>query len=145
LERCVRDFGFKGTMLCGRVGARNLDHPFLGPILESAAALGVPVFLHPRIPDQAVRDTYYSGFAPQVGAMFATAGLGWHYDAGIQFVRLVLAGPFDRLPGLQVILGHWGEVVLFFAERLAAIDRATGLRHPIATMSSRRRSIGSRR
>ena len=60
-------------------------------------------------------------------------GLGWHYDAGIQFIRLVLAGMFDRLPDLQVILGHWGEVVLFYAERLAAMDRVSGLAHPIAS------------
>ncbi len=60
-------------------------------------------------------------------------GLGWHYDAGIQFIRLVLAGTFDRLPGLQVILGHWGEVVLFYSERLAALDRVSGLEQSIAT------------
>jgi predicted TIM-barrel fold metal-dependent hydrolase len=60
-------------------------------------------------------------------------GLGWHYDAGIQFIRLVLGGTFDRFPGLQVILGHWGEVVLFYSERLAVMDRVSGLQHPIAT------------
>lgn len=37
------------------------------------------------------------------------------------------------MPGLQVILGHWGELVLFYAERLAAMDRVSGLKHPIAT------------
>ena len=65
--------------------------------------------------------------------MLATAGLGWHYDAGIQFVRLLLSGMFDRLPNLQVILGHWGELVLFYTERLAAMDRFSRLAHPIAT------------
>ncbi len=132
LERCVRTLGFRGTMLCGRVGERNLDHPSLFPILERAAALGVPVLLHPRTPPAAVRAAYYSGFSPAVDAALAMFGLGWHYDAGIQFVRLVLAGTFDRLPGLQVILGHWGEVVLFYAERLAALDRVSGLAQPIA-------------
>ena len=32
-----------------------------------------------------------------------------------------------------MILGHWGEVVLFYAERLAAMDRVSGLAHPIAS------------
>jgi predicted TIM-barrel fold metal-dependent hydrolase len=36
------------------------------------------------------------------------------------------------MPGLQVILGHWGELVLFYAERLAAMDRVSGLARPIA-------------
>lgn len=133
LERCVRTLGFKGTMLCGRVGDRNLDHPDLWPIFEMASKLGVPILLHPRTPSPAVREAYYSGFTPEVDAAFAMYGLGWHYDAGIQFIRLVLSGIFDRLPGLQVILGHWGEVVLFYADRLVALDRVSGLEHPIAT------------
>jgi predicted TIM-barrel fold metal-dependent hydrolase len=131
LERCVRTLGFKGTMLCGRVGDRNLDHPDLAPVFEAASELGVPILLHPRLPPIAVRSAYYSGFTPEVDAAFAMYGIGWHYDAGIQFVRLVLSGLFDRLPGLQVILGHWGEVVLFYAERLAAMDHVSGLEHPI--------------
>lgn len=133
LERCVKMLGFKGTMLCGRVGAHNLDHPSLTPIFRSAEALGVPILLHPRTPDMAVRSAYYSGFTPELDAAFSSYGLGWHYDAGIQFIRLVLAGTFDCMPGLQIILGHWGELVLFYAERLAAMDRVSGLAHPIAT------------
>ena len=132
LERCMKVLGFKGTMLCGKAGAHNLDHPSLSPIFESAEALGAPILLHPRTPERAIRAAYYSGFTPEVDAAFATYGLGWHYDAGIQFLRLILAGVFDRIPGLQVILGHWGEVVLFYAERLAAMDRVSGLAHPIA-------------
>ncbi|MDB5846783.1 MAG: amidohydrolase 2 [Rhodoferax sp.] len=133
LERCVKSLGFTGTMLCGRVGERNLDHPDFWPIFQSAENLGVPILLHPRTPTMAVRESYYSGFRPEVDAAFATYGLGWHYDAGIQFIRLLLAGTFDRMPRLQLILGHWGELVLFYAERLAAMDRVSGLDHPIAT------------
>jgi predicted TIM-barrel fold metal-dependent hydrolase len=133
LERCIKTLGFKGTMLCGRIGARNLDHPMFAPIFKCAESLGAPILLHPRTPAPAVREAYYSGFNPQVDAAFATYGIGWHYDAGLQFVRLVLAGVFDRMPKLQVILGHWGELVLFYAERLAAMDGVSGLAHPIST------------
>ncbi|OUI88121.1 amidohydrolase [Acetobacter sp. DmW_043] len=133
LERCVRILGLKGTMLCGRVGHRNLDHTDLLPVFQSAAALKAPVLLHPRAPEKAVREAYYSGFSPQVDAAFSCFSLGWHYDAGIQFLRLVLAGHFDRFPDLQVILGHWGELVLFYAERLANMDRVSGLHHSMET------------
>ena len=133
LERCVVSLGFKGVMLCGRFADCNLDNIHFRPLLESAAALRVPVFIHPRTPPMAVRSVYYSGFAPEVDAALAMYGLGWHYDAGIQFIRLVLAGVFDRLPDLQVILGHWGELVLLFAERLAAMDRVSRLEQPLTT------------
>lgn len=133
LERCIKTLGFKGTMLCGGGGTKNIDNPALFPIFSCAATLNAPILIHPRAPDKTVRAAYYSGFSPQVDAAFATYGLGWHYDAGIQFIRLVLSGMFDRLPDLQVILGHWGELVLFYAERLAAMDRVAGLKFPIAT------------
>jgi predicted TIM-barrel fold metal-dependent hydrolase len=131
LERCVTTLGFKGTMLCGRVGTDHLDHSRFHPIFACAAALGAPILLHPRTPPSAVRDAYYSGFNPVVDACFATFGMGWHYDAGLQFLRLILSGTFDRLPELQVILGHWGELVLFYAERFARMDQVAGLQRPI--------------
>jgi uncharacterized protein len=133
LERCVRELGFKGTMLCGRVGERNLDDPFLAPIFESAARLGAPILLHPRLPAPAVRAAYYAGLGPELDFFFAGPGLGWHYDAGLQFLRLMLSGAFDRWGNLQIILGHWGELVLFYAERLSVMDRVARLEQPIAT------------
>ncbi|MGI4758122.1 MAG: amidohydrolase family protein [Janthinobacterium lividum] len=132
LERSVQQLGFRGAMLCGRTRDKNLDHPDLRPVLATAAKLGVPIFVHPQVPQQAVRDVYYSGFSSTVDAAFAAFGLGWHYEAGMQFVRLVLAGVFDEHPGLQIILGHWGEVVLFYLERLNALDRVAGLQRPAA-------------
>ena len=131
LHRAVRELGLKGALLCGRTRDKNLDHPDFWPIFEAAASLRVPLFIHPQIPQQAVRDTYYSGFSPEIDLSFATFGLGWHYEAGIQFLRLTLAGVFDRFPELQIILGHWGEVVLFYTERLNALNRVSKLERPI--------------
>jgi len=132
LERCIKTLGFKGTMLCGQIGTRHQDDPAFLPIFHSAEALGAPILIHPRTPVAAVREACYSGFSDPVNTALATYGLGWHYDAGLQFVRLMLAGHFDRMPRLQMILGHWGELVLFYAERLSAMDRVSGLAHPIA-------------
>jgi predicted TIM-barrel fold metal-dependent hydrolase len=130
LARSVGELGLKGAMLSGRVREKNLDHSDHWPVFECAAELGVPLLLHPQIPQQCVRDAYYSGFGSEVDLAFATYGIGWHYEAGVQFVRLVLAGIFDRFPRLQIILGHWGEVVLFYVERLAMLDRTAKLERP---------------
>jgi hypothetical protein len=32
--------------------------------------------------------------------------VGWHYDAGVEFLRMVVAGVFDRFPRLQIVIGH---------------------------------------
>jgi predicted TIM-barrel fold metal-dependent hydrolase len=132
LERCIQELGFSGALVCGRTREKNLDHIDLRPILATAARLRIPVFIHPQVPQRAVRDIYYSGFGDAVDSAFAAFALGWHYEAGIQFVRLMLAGVFDELPDLQIVLGHWGEVVLFYLERLNQLARVSKLERPVA-------------
>lgn len=138
LERAVRELGLKGALLSGRTRGRHLDHPELRPMLAKAAELGVPLFLHPQTPPPAVREASYSGLGETADLALAAFGLGWHYEAGLAWVRLVAAGVFDELPDLQVILGHWGEVVLFYLERTSAVfARALALRHPLTEYARR--------
>lgn len=131
LDRCVREYGFKGAMLCGRTREMNLDAPAFLPLFETAAQLGAPLYIHPQIPQRPVREALYGGFGEPISTAFAAFGLGWHYEAGIQFVRLILAGIFDKFPKLQIVLGHWGEVVLFYTERLQALARVAPLNQPV--------------
>ena len=67
---------------------------------------------------KAVRDTYYTGFGGEVDGIFAGGGWRWHADAGAWALRLLLPGLFDRLPGLQAILVHWGEVIMPCLDRI---------------------------
>jgi predicted TIM-barrel fold metal-dependent hydrolase len=137
LERAVLQLGMKGAMLYGRVRDKHLDHPEFWPVFEAAASLRVPLFIHPQIPQQSVRKAMYSGFGEAVDLALSCYALGWHYEAGLQYVRLVLAGVFDRFPELQVILGHWGEVVLFYLERMTMLDRVARLNRPFAEYARR--------
>jgi hypothetical protein len=54
LEPSVVHLGSAGAMLCGRTRDKNLDHPDFLPIFETSAKLGVPLFVHPQIPQRAV-------------------------------------------------------------------------------------------
>lgn len=132
LERAVTTLGLNGAMVFGRTGERNLDHPDFWPVFEAASALRAPLYLHPQTPPPAVRAAYYSGFGDTADAAFATFGIGWHYDAGVQLLRLILGGVFDRFPDLQVIVGHWGEVVLFFLDRIDNMTTAANLARPVS-------------
>ena len=87
-------------------------------MFEAAAALRAPMYLHPQSPPPAVRQSYYTGFDPILNTALATHGIGWHYDTGIQVLRLILSGVFDRFPELQLIIGHWGEMILFYLDRI---------------------------
>ena len=137
LERAVKELGLKGALLCGRTRDKHLDHPDFAPMLACAAALKAPVFIHPQVAPPAVRAASYTGVSEGVDLALSAFGLGWHYEAGLQFVRLVAAGVFDRHPDLQIILGHWGEVVLFYLERLAVFDRVAKLERPFAEYARR--------
>ena len=48
-------------------------------------------------------------------------------------IRMILAGVFDRHPKLQIISGHWGEMVPWYLERLqeAMPREVTGLEQDI--------------
>lgn len=127
LERAVTELGLHGALLFGRTGERNLDHPDNWPIFEVADALRAPLYIHPQVPRPSVRAALYSGFGDAVDAAFATHGIGWHYETGVQFLRLALAGVLDRFPDLQILLGHWGEVVLFYLDRADALAAQAGL------------------
>jgi predicted TIM-barrel fold metal-dependent hydrolase len=129
LERAVTKLGLNGALLFGRTGERNLDHPDNWPIFEAAASLRAPLYIHPQIPQPRVRAALYSGFGDAVSNAFATFGIGWHYESGVQFLRLALAGVFDRFPDLQVLLGHWGEVVLFYLDRSDGLAMMAELPH----------------
>ncbi len=61
LERTVRDYGFCGALINGTTEGRFLDDPHFDPILARAERLDVPIYLHPNLPPQSVRDAYYSG------------------------------------------------------------------------------------
>jgi predicted TIM-barrel fold metal-dependent hydrolase len=109
LERAVREHGFCGALINGHTNEKFLDHPTFDPVLERAAALGVPLYIHPGIPPESVRRAYYDGFDPAVSYTFANAGWGWHAETAVHILRLVLSGALDRHPKLQLIIGHMGE------------------------------------
>jgi uncharacterized protein len=119
LERTVTGLGFKGASIMGHTGGRYLDDEFFNPILETAAALHVPIFLHPTSPPRKVIEAYYIGnYAPNVSDMLSTSAWGWHIETAIHSLRLVASGAFDRFPDLQIVIGHLGETIPFLLSRL---------------------------
>lgn len=119
LDRAIGDCGLRGVMLPGRpAGDSFLDDPRYSPILAHIAELRVPLYVHPGPPKPSVQQAYYDGFGKEVTARLSLFGWGWHSEAGLQVIRLILSGALDRFPQLTLISGHWGEMVPFFLQRL---------------------------
>ncbi len=118
LERAVRSLRFKGAMINGTINGRFLDDPAFLPVLERAVTLDVPIYIHPAPPPMTVWEAYYAGFDTAVSRSLATSGWGWHSEVGIHALRLIVSGVFERLPGLQIIIGHMGEMIPFMLARI---------------------------
>ncbi len=118
LERTVTRLGFKGAMLHGLTGKGEfLDLRKFWPIYERAAALDVPIYLHPATPHRAVVDAYYRDYLEKYPGLL-TAAWGFTVETATQGIRLVLSGVFDTYPGLKILLGHLGESLPFSAWRI---------------------------
>jgi hypothetical protein len=122
LERCATQLGHVGAMIHGRTGPRTLDDPAYDDLFSTAARWHQPIFIHPQIPSNELRDAAYRGLGPLLDLGLATFGWGWHLDAGLAALRLILRGTFDRHPDLQLILGHWGEMLLFWMDRADSLS-----------------------
>lgn len=134
-ERCVRELKLPATLLNGRPhGDAFIDDPRFEPVLTALAELGAPIYIHPGPTLPAVQRPYYAGFNPELTARLSLFGWGWHHEAGIQVIRLILSGACDRHPGLKIISGHWGEMVPFYLQRMddTMPPEVTGLRRTIS-------------
>jgi uncharacterized protein len=118
LERAVTELGFVGAMINGTTGGRFLDDLTFTPILDAAAGLDVPIYLHPGPPPKPVAEAYYAGFDRPIALTLAQNGYGWHYETSLHALRMIVAGIFDRWPDLKVILGHLGEGIPFHLPRI---------------------------
>jgi predicted TIM-barrel fold metal-dependent hydrolase len=79
-----------------------------------------------------VRDASYRGFDATTDLGLATFGWGWHLDAALAALRVILRGTFDRHPDLQIVLGHWGEMLLFWLDRVDSLARIAGLERSVS-------------
>ncbi len=123
LERSVRDDGFLGALTNGHITKKYLDHPDFEPVLARAVALDVPIYLHPGYPADEIfkilysttRSQYTEEFQPYI---FSGSGYGWHQEVLTQCIRMITYGVFDRFPTLKIIIGHMGEGLPFYYERI---------------------------
>ena len=136
LERAVTGLGFVGAIVHSTLGTNGtfLDDPRYEPLFARAERLGVPLYLHPSRPPGALQDILFQGLPPHVAALLASSAWGWHAEAGLHTLRLVVAGVFDRHPGLRLIIGHCGEMLPFMMARIDRVltPQRTGLAGPVS-------------
>lgn len=118
IERGATQLGMKGVIVNSHTQGEYLSDPKFWDIFAAAEAFDMPVYLHPSSPP------------PKMIEPFMEAGLdgaiyGFGVDTGLSALRTITAGVFDRFPKLQMILGHMGEALPYWAYRLDYMHAAT--------------------
>jgi len=111
LERAMTRLGLCGAIVNSHTGGVYLDDPSCRPLLEAAEALGAPIYLHPREPPPAM-------VGPYLDYGLFWAGWGFAAETGLHAMRLIMGGVFERFPKLTIVLGHMGEGIPFWLQRI---------------------------
>ena len=118
IERGARSLGFNGVIINSHTHDEYLDDPKFWPIFEAAQALDTPIYLHPNTPSRGL-------IGPMLEAGLDGAIFGFGVETGMHLLRMIVAGVFDRFPGLKFVVGHLGEALPFWLSRLDYMHAAT--------------------
>lgn len=118
IERGVTQLGIHAVVINSHTQGEYLSDPKFWDIFAAAEAFDTPIYLHPNaLPPKMYEPFYEAGLD---GAIY-----GFGVETGLHALRIITAGVFDRFPKLQMILGHMGEALPYWAYRLDYMHGAT--------------------
>jgi 5-carboxyvanillate decarboxylase len=109
--------GFKGVQINSHTQGEYLDDPKFDPIFRALADAGQPLYIHPATPPDSM-------IGPMLEAGLDGAIFGFGVETGMHLLRLITTGIFDRYPDLQIMIGHAGEALPYWAYRLDYMHQA---------------------
>ncbi len=115
IERGMSTLGLNGVLINSYTNGEYLDDTKYWPIFEAAQAHNAAIYLHPRKPPPHMYEPF-SKYSMD-GAMW-----GFHAEVSTHAIRLLLSGVFDQFPRLTIVLGHMGEGLPFWMDRLDSIS-----------------------
>jgi 2,3-dihydroxybenzoate decarboxylase len=118
IERGVNKLGMHSVIINSHTQGEYLSDSKFWDIFAAAEAHDVPIYLHPNsLPRNMIAPFQECGLD---GAIY-----GFGVETGLHALRIITSGVFDRFPKLQMIIGHMGEALPFWAYRLDYMHQAT--------------------
>lgn len=123
MERAITKLKLNGVMINSHTNGEYLDEKKYWPILEAAASLKVPIYIHPRAPSPAMAKPYRD-------YQLEHAIWGYQAETGLHGLRLIVSGVFDAYPDLKIVLGHMGEGLPYWFYRMDWMATHYAMRRP---------------
>jgi len=120
LERSVKELGLLGALINGHTNGEYLDADKFRVVWARAAALGVPIYLHPFdvMPDQI---KVYDDYRGLVGVAWS-----WNVEIATHVMRIIYSGLFEEIPDATLMIGHMGEMLPYMLARIDEGYEQTG-------------------
>ncbi len=120
LERAIQTGCFVGAMVANNLNGRQLDDPVFDVLWAKLQELDVPLYIHVWNPPKSQVSAY------ETVPWLLGPTWNWAIECATHVLRIIFGGVFDRFPELKLILGHLGEGLPFFAQRLDEGASLTG-------------------
>lgn len=114
-ERIHSELGLRGVLIFSNIEGQALDHPSMWPLYERAAAVDLPIWIHPQ----------HANYYPWIRKDVLDRVLGWPFDTSLAMARLVYGGVFEKYPDIKFVTHHMGGMIPYFAARIDAFARST--------------------
>ncbi|KAI1494823.1 uracil-5-carboxylate decarboxylase [Biscogniauxia mediterranea] len=112
----IRSLRYCRGVILGTTGlGKGLDDAALVPILHALAANRLPIFLHPHY---GLPSEVWGPRATEEYGHVLPLALGFPMETTIAVARMYLAGVFDAIPDLRMLLAHSGGTLPFLAGRI---------------------------
>jgi len=111
IERGMKTLAMKGVVVNSHTDGEYLCEPKYAPLLAAAEEFGAPIYIHPRAPIPAMSEAYRPDNLQH-------AIWGFQAETGLHALRLITSGVFDRFPKLQIVIGHAGEGLPYWLDRI---------------------------
>lgn len=116
VERCAAKLSMRGIIIHSHARNEYLDAEKYRIIFEKAAKYELPVYIHPSLPSKLILSGYET-----YGFELAGPVMGFAADVALHAMRLICSGLFDDYPRLQVVVGHLGEGLPFWLDRIDVV------------------------
>ncbi|KAI1406051.1 hypothetical protein F4819DRAFT_284447 [Hypoxylon fuscum] len=112
----VRSLKYCRGVILGTTGlGKGLDDPALVPVFRALGANKLTVFLHPHY---GLPNEVWGPRATEEYGHVLPLALGFPMETTIAVARMYLAGVFDQVPELRMLLAHSGGTLPFLAGRI---------------------------